>query len=348
MVTFNAKIRQLTLTPAQVTEYATFVPQSGRLVIYAPATPGDPSQLKVGDGVTALAALDFISGEAGPAGPAAAPEVVTTATISSGSAPVRFGAVRSIHRYTLSAAAALVVSDIDGETPARAGDVAVLEVSGAFNLALPPGTVAQDGAYDPAAKNVVTVTLLERAETLTASACVVSIVQTGPTPRTGLVCRQVMPNFFDDEEAALWTPAGTPATANLFSVLRDIEEYRNPDGTFRFRMVWPGLSQSWSWRQRSNPVEFYEEVEGYTFVSSTGSPNLGGFGGLALSAWPGTLLDAQINVQLTTDTFGPGLAGCIGRMTGGNLVVGETQVVPLVLFGPLLAQTTSVELYVDA
>ena len=347
MFTFNGKIRQLTLTPAQVATLAAFVPESGRLVIYAPATPGDPSQLKVGDGVTSLADLDFISGEVGPAGPTAAPQSVA-ATTGSGNLALLFGAVRVIQRVTLTGAATLVPTNFDGSTPARAGDTAEILITGAgFGLALPAGTVSWRGEYDPNAVNRVRVTILALGSPVSASICAVDISQVGPAALTGLVMRQVMPNFFADEVAARWTPAGTPATANLFSALRDIEDYRNPDGTFHFRMVWPGLSQSISWRQTSNPVESYEAVTGYTFVTSTGSPTLTGWAGLSLSAWPGALLDAQPNTAYSADTFGVGLLGLLGRMSRGNLVIGGNPVLAQVLFGPALVQTTTAELYVD-
>jgi hypothetical protein len=348
MQTFDVESLLFRLTPAQVAEFAAFVPAAGRLVAYLPTDPGDPVAIKCGDGVTALEDLPFISGEPGPAGPAAAPESLA-ATTGTGNIALLFGAVRVLQRVTLTGAATLVPTNLAAETPAREGDTAEILVTGAgFSLALPSGTVAWRGEYDPGAVNRVRVTILALGSPVSASTCAVDVSQVGPAALTGMVMRQVTPAFFASENAALWTPAGTPATATLYSAMRDIEAYRNPDGTFHFRMVWPVLNQSISWRQRSNPVEAYEAVDGYEFVTSTGSPNLTGWAGLAGCGWPGAAFKSQPGTAYSTDSFGVGLLGVIGRLTRGNLVIDSTPVLPQVLFGPALATTTTAELYVDA
>lgn len=252
-----------------------------------------------------------------------------TGTISGGTLEVNLGSAVSQGRYVLSADAVVSFAAPAGYT-IRAGDETTLEVSGDYTLAWPTTVVGMIGRYDGLVSNLIHVRAIDSYSSAGQRQYIVKVTPKFLPPKTGLVFRQVMPNFFASRVDALDRniDALTPTSETLFSALARIEEYRRQDnGLFKFRLDWPTLSKSVTWWQASAPQARYEEVDGFELITSTGSPNLTGFGGLSLSAWGGTLLDGIPGVQWGISPFGAGLWFCVGRLTAGD-GVGIPQLIP--------------------
>ena len=83
----------------------------------------------------------------------------------------------------------------------------------------------------------------------------------------------------------------TDATAESFSILKELEQFRRLDGTFELKMVWPAMASnvnSQQWRQTNNPMSSYT-VTGYEEVKVNFQEH--GWEGLALSTDANTLID---------------------------------------------------------
>jgi len=166
-----------------------------------------------------------------------------------------------------------------------------------------PNRVRVEGTFDPSRRNYVDLVNVGGV-TAGSEEIVARIFSLNQSPKTGLVFRHranTVANLLDDFEEALSINAssGSPATEDQFSVMGQLEDYRQYDGTFRFRMKYFDSSGSQAgtdvvWLQRSNPADelvSVESVEGYVAVSGTSQLTLtpvgGGsvlFGGLCLAA----------------------------------------------------------------
>ncbi|MBI1383037.1 MAG: hypothetical protein GC161_18355 [Planctomycetaceae bacterium] len=306
-----------------------------------PAGPGVPAGGAIGTVLRKSGAGDYASTWQPDLAAALGPY---SGSVGGGTLTVRLGAARSPHRFTLTADAAVVFAAETGYA-IRAGDEAVLELTGDFKLLWPSTVIRVAGEYHGDYWNRIVVRAIDSHVTPGQRQYLVEIQAMFGPARTGLVLRQVMPNYFADLIAAVGVnkASGSPGTENLYSLLEDLEEFRRPDGRFKFRINWPGISKSVTWFQESNPIEVLEDVDGYEFVSSSGSPNLTGFGGLARSSWAGVLLDGQIGVQWAKTPFGAGILCSVGRMARGNSVG-----IPHTIPGAVGDFPTVVELYVDA
>ena len=90
-----------------------------------------------------------------------------------------------------------------------------------------------------------------------------------------------------------WSVNAKDASADQYSTLDTLEQHRDADGAFTFRLVWPG-SNSQTWRQTSNPVTGAPRggVEGYEPIDV---PYTGcAWGGLERGEGA-SLLDGSIN-----------------------------------------------------
>ncbi len=166
-----------------------------------------------------------------------------------------------------------------------------------------PNRVRVEGSFDPARRNYVE--LVNTGDVTAGSEEIVARIFSMPrAPKTGLVFRHranSVANLLESFEEALSinSGSGSPATEDQFSVMGQLEDYRQYDGTFRFRLKYFNSSGTQVgtdivWIQRSNPADelvSVESVEGYVAVSGTSQLTvslLGGgsalFGGLCLTA----------------------------------------------------------------
>lgn len=214
----------------------------------------------------------------------------------------------------------------------------VLRVTGAHKLKLPAGTTIT-GSYDdttPGAYSVIRFRILEDTEPFYHA-----WIQTYYEPQVGLVFRQTLGNQFADEAAALSTPSGDPAAADLYSRLIDLENFRHPDtGQFHFRYVvsTPASTREWRFYQDSNPLDTYQVVEGYELDQLINGFNDTSMGGLCRSGFAGQVLDGQ-----------PGVGVSIGSTAGvfGSVGVLESMVDTTYLPGDFgVSSAEYVELYV--
>lgn len=102
-----------------------------------------------------------------------------------------------------------------------------------------------------------------------------------------LVFRQTLPKYFVNGETQL--NADDSENAN-YAILDDLELYRNDDGLFYFRLMWPrDPSVVYEWSQSSNPV--LQGINGYTAIKI---PYTGRYwGGLEPSDY--ALMDGSVN-----------------------------------------------------
>lgn len=185
-----------------------------------------------------------------------------------------------------------------------------------FDVTLPAGTEVF-GQYDnknTGVRNVIRFKVLEPTEPKYQA-----WINNFYVKNTGLVFRQVTGTYFADEAAALDTPSGTPESASAFSVLKDLESYRDYNtGLFHFRYVVSsgGSVREWWFYQASNPLDTYETVEGYELDQLINSFGSTGLGGLSRAAYSGIVLDGQPNVA---PNFGvspvQGIFGAIGVLS---------------------------------
>ena len=126
----------------------------------------------------------------------------------------------------------------------------------------------------------------------------------------------------------IWTGSGTMGYLNKqnpnstdYSIMPDIEDYRNTSGKFRFRYIniggnIPNNRQFNDWRQTSNPNTTSNSVTGYEAVSIYSTAN--GWGGMALSTSNSSRIDGSPGNNNWWNTIGaksyhggtyPGLAG---------------------------------------
>ena len=227
------------------------------------------------------------------------------------------------------------------------GQVADLVVTGAFKLNFSEHVLFVDGNYDGTKTNHVIITNLGTVAGVPKFRA--QITQTNAQFKTGLVFRQVMPNYFVDtvEAAAFNKSSLTPGSETRFSVLEDLEQYRRPTGEFRFRLVYPTLAgaPTISWHQTSNPVDFYRQVEGFSNWSTTGSPNITGFVGLSRSGWAGQFLSGQIGtINLTTPA---NVFFEVGTLVASDPNTGVSNSDDIILGPNVSSNCTIVELYVD-
>eukprot|EP00039_Didymoeca_costata_P018192 m.332487 g.332487 ORF g.332487 m.332487 type:complete len:4620 (+) comp16956_c0_seq1:136-13995(+) len=103
-----------------------------------------------------------------------------------------------------------------------------------------------------------------------------------------LVFRQTLPTLLP-KEAWKSLNTSTPDAAD-YSILSQLESYRNSLGAFEFKMVWPNMTgaNTQIWQQTSNPLTEYPK--GYVAKSLSFSDNY--WGGLQPSSGP-TLLDGS-------------------------------------------------------
>jgi len=86
----------------------------------------------------------------------------------------------------------------------------------------------------------------------------ISILQSALDSSYTLVFRQTVPKLFLEGEYRV--NADDSGNAN-YAILDELESYRNNDGRFYFRLMWPGDSNVYEWSQTSNPVS--EGISGY-------------------------------------------------------------------------------------
>lgn len=130
--------------------------------------------------------------------------------------------------------------------------------------------------------------------------------------------------------------SANPATEDIFSVLTNLENYRDNEGKFNFRLEYPNLSggTTYEWTQTSNPYTSAQQtVTGFTHISP-GSP-AANWGGLS------PIGDSQPSANALIDGQ-PGLTdyyfaiGATGQFLGSNVIPATT------------GNTTDVvELYID-
>lgn len=225
---------------------------------------------------------------------------------------IDFTASRRTYFKTLSAATTLTIA-----SNPRQGAVVFLELDGDFDLTLPANVVPVLGCYDGSGGRVNVVELRCVSDAGGSELFTARFRQYVPA-KTGLVFRQVIPNLFGDTALALNTNEASvdPAAETLFSRLFDLESYRRPtDGLFHFRLVWPSLSKSVAWTQRSNPVETYEAVDDFTVGTATGGADAAQLDGLSRSVYGAALLDGISDTNLTIG---------VGVVTGASFMVGMT------------------------
>jgi len=160
-------------------------------------------------------------------------------------------------------------------------------------LTLPEGTEIF-GQYDEkniGVKSVITFKVLEATEPFYQA-----WIRNYKVQSTGLVFRQTLGNYFADEAAARDTAAATPEEADLYSILGDMEDYRDRStGRFHFRYVVNsgGQTREWWFYQDSNPLDTYQVVEGYELDQVVNGFVTTNLGGLCRSGYLGLLLDGQ-------------------------------------------------------
>ena len=77
-----------------------------------------------------------------------------------------------------------------------------------------------------------------------------------------LVFRQTLPYLYKRNE---WQKNSEDPSADNYSILDELEQFRHDDGRFYFRMDWPDDETVYEWSQTSNPV--YEKLAGYQEIS---------------------------------------------------------------------------------
>jgi len=119
----------------------------------------------------------------------------------------------------------------------------------------------------------------------------VPVVNCGGTPEWRLVVRQTFPTLFKNEE---WSKNSKNPSANNFAILDQLENFRNSEGKFEFRLTWPGSGlQDYIWKQTSNPVtKTSRGADGYEAVSV---PNNNHFWGGLEHGGSQALLDGSVN-----------------------------------------------------
>jgi len=100
-----------------------------------------------------------------------------------------------------------------------------------------------------------------------ASAAWVPVVNCAGDPQWKLVARQTFPTLFKVNE---WSKNPTNPESDNFAILDQLENFRNEDGVFEFRLAWPGSGlQDQIWKQSSNPVTKKSKgADGYQAVSA--------------------------------------------------------------------------------
>jgi len=83
-----------------------------------------------------------------------------------------------------------------------------------------------------------------------------------PSRRYQLVFRQTLPYLYKRNE---WRKNPTDPSSDNYSILDQLEQFRNGDGRFYFRMTWPDDATVYEWSQTSNPVS--ERLAGYQPIS---------------------------------------------------------------------------------
>jgi hypothetical protein len=118
--------------------------------------------------------------------------------------------------------------------------------------------------------------------------------------------------FTDATEAATYNVANPEA--NRYSILSTLESFRSIQGSFTFKINWPGYTPRNIWRQRSNPTQDVD-VDGYVPISIT-APGVGSnyWGGLEFSngthgpTSTASYIDGSVNHSnyfYAIGTFGP-------------------------------------------
>jgi len=110
-------------------------------------------------------------------------------------------------------------------------------------------------------------------------------------PEWKLVVRQTFPTMFKRSE---WSKNSNNPSSDNFAILDQLENFRNGDGVFEFKLTWPGSNyQDYIWKQRSNPVtKTSRGADGYEPVSVPSNSNH--WGGLEYNNHV-TLLDGSAN-----------------------------------------------------
>lgn len=161
-------------------------------------------------------------------------------------------------------------------------------------------------------------------------------------------------DYFSSQTDALNKNTFAPE-ATLFSILDQLENFRRPDGKFRFKLCYPELTWGWEggkcneWLQTSNPA-FDSEITGFERIQD----NLIAFGsrfanGEATVAWAGIgrSNDQFSNSLIDDDPTGVNWFTAIGALRTGD------ETLPNTIPGPVtdpyqasLSMVKVIELYV--
>jgi hypothetical protein len=224
----------------------------------------------------------------------------------------------------------------------------VLELQGDFQVRWPSSFRIRSGRYDgrDSRLNIVSIYCVEHSGTPQFDVT----IETLPAAQTGLLLRQALvtndfTTLFGSWAEVLSTTAATPATANRYSRLGEIERFRRRDGFFYLRVRYPlsnggdSQPQSIAWRQRSSPIEpiARERVVGYQLLANN-LINATPYGGLCRTsvneAWlsyaPGQIAAFVPFLAISRHGLAPFLA------LGNSLILSPNQLL-----------TTAVELYAD-
>ena len=91
-----------------------------------------------------------------------------------------------------------------------------------------------------------------------------------------------------------WSRNTNNPKADNFSVLDQLEKYRQADGKFTFQMRWPKSGEQNTWRQKTNPVTRTEGgVDGYQAIQISHTDNR--WGGLEHNTESSSLLDGSVD-----------------------------------------------------